>query len=259
MRYWRIAYRFVGFFGIALTALAHQLFRSLVLRRNRYQDRGDWAHFWAPFLLKLLNIQPTYVGKIPATGLLCCNHLSYVDILVLFARHPFIFVSKSEVRGWPLIGWLTRLAGTLFINRQRKADVVDLAPQFAPVMQEKMVLVIFPEGTSTGGDRVLPFMSSLLQPAVQNKWPVASAWLGYTVENGCAAEDVCYWRDMTFFPHLINLFSQKSIQAKVIFNPPAPSELDRKKLALHLHDQVESIARREGVLASDGKPPTPGQ
>lgn len=248
-------YRLTGFFALAFVALFHQLFRSILLGRNRFRDRGEWAHFWAPYFLKLLNIKPTFIGTPPEKGLLCSNHLSYIDILVLFSRKPFIFVSKSEVRGWPLIGWLTRLAGTLYVNRQRKADVLDLAPEFKPVIDAGLVLVIFPEGTSTGGDRVLPFMSSLLQPAAQNNWPVASAWLGYTVEDGCAADDVCYWRDMTFFPHLLNLFSKKSIQAKVIFNPGTPPGLDRKQLARQLHDQVESIARQEGVLA----PPAPSK
>lgn len=193
-------------------------------------------------MARFLHIDTTHLGSSPTNGILTANHLSYLDIVVLASAQPLIFVAKSEVRNWPLLGWCARCGGTLFINRQRKADVASLALAFAPVIDEGVVLVLFPEGTSTGGDRVLPFMSSLLEPAAQNDWPVSAAWIGYHLDEGSVANEVCYWRDMTFLPHFLNLLSKPSVQAKVVYAPPIPRGLDRKAMAKLLHDQVQDLA-----------------
>jgi 1-acyl-sn-glycerol-3-phosphate acyltransferase len=243
--------KLVVFFGICVFALADYFFRiwlpGLV---NDNRIRGAWLHRWSRRLVKLLNIQITSVGTPPQRGLLVSNHLSYLDIVVFGAAQPMIFVSKDDVRSWPIIGWMTRCAGTLYINRQRKSDVAEIAPAFAPVINQGMVLTLFPEGTSTGGDRVLPFMSSLFEPAVLNDWPVSPAWIGYALENGSVADEVCYWRDMTFFSHFLNLLSKKSIQAKIVFDVPAPATVNRKQLARNLHAQVCAFARTYGTPPS---------
>ncbi len=239
-----------------MTSLADSLWQTAFLGRNTYRDRAQWAHRWARHLVRWLHVETTYLGANPSNGILTANHLSYLDIVVLCAAQPLVFVAKSEVRSWPLIGWMTRCAGTLFVNRQRKADVASLAPSFAPVVAEGVVLVLFPEGTSTGGDRVLPFMSSLLEPAAENDWPVSSAWIGYRLNEGSAAEEVCYWGEMTFLPHFLNLLSKPSIQAKVVYAPAIPRGLNRKQMAKLLHDQVQYLAHHHSstCLAVEREP-----
>ena len=239
----RVLWRLGHFLLVAFLALADFLFRHQLAGRLSYRDRASWAHAWGAQFLRCLNIQLTASGTPPPNGILVANHLSYLDIVVLAASQPLVFVSKSEVRAWPLIGWLVRCAGTLFVNRQRKADVASVAPTFAPVIAENVILVLFPEGTSSGGDQVLPFMSSLLEPAAANRWPVAPAHLAYSLDDGSARDEVCYWRDMTFFPHLLNLLSKKTIHAKVCYGPQIPPGLDRKQMARLLHEQVSALGK----------------
>jgi 1-acyl-sn-glycerol-3-phosphate acyltransferase len=137
----------------------------------------------------------------------------------------------------------------LFVNRQRKSDVALLGPAFKHVVDQGVPLVLFPEGTSTGGDQVLPFMPSLLEPAAQHGWTVTPAWIGYSLAHGSVADQIAYWRDMTFLPHFLNLLSLPEIEAKVVFRPAAPAGLDRKRLAKLLRDEVEETARQNGAIA----------
>lgn len=96
-------------------------------------------------------------------GLLVSNHLSYVDVLVIGAITPAIFVSKNEARHWPVFGALARLAGTIFVRRDKRTDVARLAAEIKNALDAGVLVVLFPEGTSSAGARVLPFKSALLQ------------------------------------------------------------------------------------------------
>jgi 1-acyl-sn-glycerol-3-phosphate acyltransferase len=208
--------------------------------------RAEWLQRWSRRHLRNLNAEITRHGQPPQGGLLISNHLSYLDILVLAEAQPMVFLSKSEVQSWPLIGWLTRCAGTLFIQREQKSDVARVNAQFAAVVEQGLVLAIFPEGTSTGGETLLPFRSSLLAPAVERRWAVTSAWIGYSLTDGSVMDEICYWRDMTFGPHFLNLFSKRRIEVRVAYAPPFTVGSDRKELARKLHAQVCELAERYG-------------
>lgn len=174
------------------------------------------------------------------------NHLSYLDIVVYAACRPFVFVSKAEVKSWPIVGQMIRCAGTLFIQREQRSDVKRLAEAFEPIIKAGSPIVLFPEGTSTGGDRILPFHSSLFEPAAANHWSVSPAWIGYEVPGGDASEEVAYWKDMTFAPHLLHLFTLKEIRATVRFAPALPKGLSRKEMAKQLHRTVCDLAQKKG-------------
>lgn len=250
----RVLWRFADFLLVSVLAISDYLVRNWLCGRTSYSQRSAWAVRWAPQYARCLHIEPTFVGAPPKNGLLTANHLGYLDIVVLSTCQPLVFVSKSEVRSWPIIGWLAICGGTLFVNRQRKSDVATLGSAFAPVVNEGNVLVLFPEGTSTGGDRVLPFMPSLLEPAVQNGWQVTPAWIHYSLTEGSVADEVAYWRDMTFLPHFINLLSKPVIRVKVFYRQPAPAGLDRKRLAKWLHDEIEDTARKNGAFLQPSTP-----
>ena len=126
--------------------------------------------------LRLLNVEVTTRGTPPQAGLLACNHLSYLDIVVLAGTNRQVFLSKAEVRNWPIIGALTRCAGTLFVRRERKSDVAELQTAFAEVVTQGLPITIFPEGTSSDGATVLPFFSALLEPGRQSEL-AGDAWL----------------------------------------------------------------------------------
>ncbi len=244
----RVLWRFADFLIVSFLAISDFLLRKWLFGKTNHAERAAWSHRWARQFVRCLNIQPSFSGEPPMSGILTANHLGYLDILLLAARQPVVFVSKSEVRNWPIIGWLAICGGTLFVNRQRKSDVAALGPAFAPVINAGAVLVLFPEGTSTGGDRVLPFMPSLLEPAAQNGWAISPAWIGYSLNEGSVADEVAYWRDMTFLPHFVNLLSKSEIRARVVYSPSMPSGLDRKRLAKRLRDQIEETARQNGIL-----------
>lgn len=188
--------------------------------------------------LRVLNVNVSVSGPAPACGLLVSNHLSYLDILVLGSITPAIFVSKSEVRGWPVFGWLARRAGTLFIERARRSDVARVNDEVDRLLEAGMLLVVFPEGTSSDGRDVLPFKSSLLEPIVGRRHPLSVAHISYEVEDGDAGEDVCYWGDMTFGAHLLKLLTKGRVSASVTFTAVEKCADCRKELARQLRSEV---------------------
>jgi 1-acyl-sn-glycerol-3-phosphate acyltransferase len=217
--------------------------------------RAEWMCWQSRRILAVLGIQVERHGAIPAGGLLAANHLGYLDILVLGAAQPMIFLSKNEVRNWPIFGPLTACAGTLFIRRDKKSDVARFDESFARVVDAGLTLGIFPEGTSSDGHRVLPFHSSLFAAAAAAKWPVTPAWIGYEAEGGPVENDVCYWGDMTFFTHFPRLIALRKIRATVVYGTPVAGETDRKEIARQLHRQVCGLGERfrPGLAGPAGK------
>jgi 1-acyl-sn-glycerol-3-phosphate acyltransferase len=176
--------------------------------------------------------------------LLVCNHLGYLDILVLGALAPAVFVAKREVKFWPILGWFALLAGTLFIDRRKRTRVGEATKKMENLLKTGVVTVLFPEGTSSDGQTVLPFKSSLLEPASKGACPLSVGWLGYELENGDAGEEVCYWKDMTLVPHLLNLLTKRRIQAAARFARLQRQRRDRKELARVLHSATVKLKDR---------------
>lgn len=203
--------------------------------------RALWLQQACRRVLRILNVEIKTRGPIPLKGLLVCNHLSYLDILVLSTVTPAIFISKSEVKRWPVFGWFATLSGTIFIDRSKRADVARSNVDLAATLDNGGLVVLFPEGTSSDGSDVLPFKSSLLEPATRLNHPLSIAFLSYSLPQGNVGEEVCYWGDMTLVPHLINLFSQPQIGVHVAFTRMEQNVGSRKELARHLHSRVMEL------------------
>ena len=124
----RVAGRFLRFLWFVVTALGDFFFtvrpQEKSAGRREYRLRAEWSHRHARRLCRILGLTVESIGARPAAQLLGCNHLSYLDIVTLVAVAPVVFVSKAEVRTWPLIGWLTQCAGTIYLQRDRRADLV---------------------------------------------------------------------------------------------------------------------------------------
>jgi lyso-ornithine lipid O-acyltransferase len=235
----RAAFRLVYFCAtLAAVAVDFGLRLGLTGRHRDLRARCDWTSRSARRLMRCVHLRAEYLGEPPAAGLLASNHLSYLDILVLAARQPAVFVSKADVRGWPVLGFLTRLAGTLFVRREKRADVSPLNEQMAARLRAGVVVVVFPEGTSSDGQQVLPFFSSLLEPAVAGGAPVTPVFIRYELADGSVADEVCYWRDMTFASHFLNLLTKRAVRAQVRYGTPRPAGKDRKQLARELQQAV---------------------
>jgi 1-acyl-sn-glycerol-3-phosphate acyltransferase len=196
---------------------------------------------WAQLACVCMGIRVRTQGAAPAGSyLLVSNHLGYTDIPVIASQTGCRFVSKSEVRHWPVVGPLARLAGTVFVNRARRRDVLRVGGEIGAAVAEGSGVVFFPEGTSTRGERVEHFRSSLLQPAAEADLPVHFATLRYETPEGEQAADmsVAWWGDMTLGPHLLHLMRMPRIDALLIFGKEPLRHSDRKLLAEGLQTAV---------------------
>jgi 1-acyl-sn-glycerol-3-phosphate acyltransferase len=189
--------------------------------------------------------------------LLVANHLSYLDIVVLASRCECVFLAKREVAEWPIIGSMARQLGMLFVNRERRADVVEVNRRIAACLDRGITVVLFPEGTSSDGTGVLTFRSSLLEPAARLGRSVTYACLGYSTPNNPtqARTAVCWWGAMTFADHVFYLLGLRACVARVVFGPMPLPAMERKALAVSLHRAVNELhqllnrghARREAA------------
>lgn len=218
---------------------------SLLLRSRHRRDaesRARWLQALCKRLLRLLAVRVDSSGEVSSGALIASNHLGYLDILVLASLRPVVFVAKREVRGWPVFGWFAEKAGTRFIDRGRRGDVVRVTGELTPLIEAGLSVVVFLEGTSSDGREVLPFKASLLEPAVRLGWPVAPVALGYRVPEGRSAElEVAWWGDMTLPPHLVNFFTLPWVEARVRWGGERRAEGDRKALAAALRDETAAL------------------
>jgi 1-acyl-sn-glycerol-3-phosphate acyltransferase len=164
--------------------------------------------------------------------------------LALSSIAPCVFVAKRQVRSWPLFGELARSGGTIFIDRERPSDTVQASTHIRQALAAGIVVVLFPEGTSSDGSTVLPFRSALFKPAVQLNQPVSTAHISYAVEGGSVERDVCYWGSMVFFPHLFRFLRLGNVNARVRFGPKASAFTDRKMAALTTREEVLRIGQQ---------------
>jgi 1-acyl-sn-glycerol-3-phosphate acyltransferase len=235
----RAAVRLVWFvFELGVVVLNYFLTAAWAGPQTARAARAAWLHRASRRHLRIFHCTTTVTGPIPKAGLLVSNHLSYFDILVLSAITPAVFVSKAEVRGWPIFGWLATIAGSIFIERERRTHVGQVNREIANALADGVLVVVFPEGTSTNGEELLPFRSSLLEPIAAGTLPLAVGCLRYELDDGDPRNDVCYWGDHSFFPHLIRLLGRRQVRAKVRFGTFQQTTHDRKELAEQLHAAV---------------------
>ena len=133
------------------------------------------------------------------------------------------------------------MAGTIFVDREKRGDAGRLADEIQAAIDGGALVILFPEGTSSDGSTVLPFKSSLLEPATRQKHPITAGLIGYELEDGDVTEEICYWKDMTLVPHLINLLGKRGIRASLRLGQLSGGSTDRKELARQLHKQVMEL------------------
>ena len=238
----RVAQTFfrLGWLGGEL-GLASLAYLPCVLSRgqdNSAAARSRWLHRSSRRVLRVFGVRVIQVGSPPMNGLLVCNHLSYLDILVLASVVPAVFVAKADVRRWPLLGRLARWAGTVFVCRERRSDVARVNAEIRTAIKRGLLVVVFPEGTSSGGDTVLPFKSSLLEVGTEPGIPLSVAGIRYSLPDGDPRTEVCYWRDMTLLPHLLNLLGRGPVAVQVAVGRFEGASNGRKELAQKLHAHV---------------------
>jgi 1-acyl-sn-glycerol-3-phosphate acyltransferase len=213
--------------------------------------RATVVQLWARFVARVLRLEVSCTGTAPRGGfLLVANHVSYLDVVVLAGALRCGFVAKAEVARWPVIGFLARAMGTVFVERERKRGLPSVAAEMRAWLERGGRLVLFPEGTSTAGHELRPFCSALLAPAVELRMPVHHASLRYRTPAGeaPAAESVCWWGEMEFLPHFLALMALTRIEAELTLGREPVLAGDRKQLARCLE---------HAVAADLGLPPEP--
>ena len=243
---WRAAPLVVLVFGGLLLLL---LLR--VIERPLFGAARPWTPSITVFVcrnaLRIMGVSIDHHGApMVHPGAMVANHSSWLDIFALNSAGPLYFVSKSEVAQWPGIGWLARATGTVFVTRHpREAGAQKTL--FERRLAAGHRLLFFPEGTSTDGQRVLPFKSTLFGGLTSDTAPkglwVQPVTVVYTASEGEDARFYGWWGDMSFAPHLAQVLAQ-AVQGRIDVTWHAPVEVasfeDRKALARHCEAVVRA-------------------
>jgi 1-acyl-sn-glycerol-3-phosphate acyltransferase len=200
-------------------------------------QRRELVRWWTRVLLRILGVQVRCDGTPnPGRTLLVANHISWLDIPCLLACTDVVFVAKSEVARWPLIGILAGHIGTIFLERGRGANAT--VQTMAAALRRDGRVAVFPEGTSTGGQRVLPFYPRLFQAAIDTAAPVQAVAIRYPHAQEIHPH-VPFIGNDNFLGHLWRLLGEPEIQASLAFSAPLSSEnRPRSVLAVRTRTQI---------------------
>lgn len=215
--------------------------------RLSQEQREMRVQAWALQLLALWGIHLKVLGQPVVSGpaLIVSNHISWLDILVIHAARYCRFVSKSDIRGWPIIGALATGAGTLYIERSSRKDALRMVHDMADAMRKGDVVAVFPEGTTSDGLMLLPFHANLIQSAIAAEVPVQPMSLQFVdARTGELTLAPCYIGDDTLVGSIWRTLTASPIHAVVHFGEPQRAEgRDRRQWAAELRQTVEGLRR----------------
>ncbi len=227
-----------------LRATVHVLHGMLVMTRFPALDeagRHERIRWWSAGLVRAMGLTLQVSGTArPGATLIVSNHISWLDIAAIHAAAPHArFVSKADVLRWPLLGWLIRNAGTLFIERERKRDAVRVVHAMAESLQRGETVAVFPEGTTGEGPEPLPFHANLLQAAVATGTPVQPVVLRFFDEKQHFSGDVVFVGDTTLLQSIWRIASGRGLGVQVqLLSPVGTQHADRRRLAEHLRELI---------------------
>ncbi len=246
-----------------LCAVADGQVRKVLLGMRAGPDGAVWVSAWCRRIVRAMGISCEVEGQVPQAderGLaLVSNHLSYLDVLVYSAVRPFVMVSKTEVRGWPLLGWITAQAGTVYVERTdvrggQTQTHAEVNAKMAEAFASGLPVLFFPEGTTTDGGTVLPFRRGLFHSVLRGGVPMRTAAVAYSLGEGNGEarvdEHVCYWGEMVFGPHLFGALGLKDLKVRLKFAEAEVVGEDRFALALNARDGVCALYEEIAQVAS---------
>jgi len=182
------------------------------------------------------------------------NHVSWVDIVVIGSIAPVAFVAKREVAGWPVVGFTAKMQRTVFVDRTRRNQTGEAVTEIVQRLAGGTSVVLFAEGTSSDGNRVLPFRSALLGAVEEaaglegNGIPIQPMSICYTGQQGIPMGRqhrplVAWYGDLDFMPHIRAFIEQGAVDAQVTYGEPvtADSGTDRKTMTKQLEGAVRDL------------------
>ena len=238
-----------------------QLTKVVVERPRTRPERAAWLTGFCRAAMRAVSMSCATEGHVPMHGAVITNHLSYLDIVVHSAIHPCVFVSAIETRKMPLIGWISMMAGTVYVTRGGGGSAEKAAEVMAKGFRDGLPVVFFPEGgTFVGDELVMPFHSGLLAQALEAGAPVTAGFIRYElsaedVARGKTARNDVHWGHQSLVGHLWNFLGLHGLKATVRFadEPIAFSEAayeDRKVAAFEAREAVLAISSAGDNLKS---------
>jgi len=264
----------VLFFG--LVAMVH-LWISILAMPNRWKIISRLNRIYTLLLRSILNIKVTVTGdegQLERGGyVIIANHVGYIDGIVLGSIFPIVFVSKKEVRSWPIVGQWNILCGSIFIDRQHKEQVGLLVREMSRKLRQEANILLFPEGTSTNGERMLPFQTVPLAAPLRSRSVIVPTTVAYRSIDDTpvspANRDLIYWYgDMDFMSHFWRLLALRGVDVLVTIQPKvecfrySDNSAGRKKLAEDCYNRVlgrlqETVLDQDDEIEEGGEPLLP--
>jgi 1-acyl-sn-glycerol-3-phosphate acyltransferase len=192
-------------------------------------------------------------ARLDGGALVVANHISWIDIYVINAWRPTPFVSKAEIRQWPLVGWLAQQLDTVFIQREKRSDAKRIMHELSDRLSSGELMCVFPEGTTSNGLELLPFHANMFQAAVSAAAPVQPLCIMYEDVQGEQSTAPAYIDDLSLADSLNLLLRGGPLTAHVYVGEPlAPGE-DRRALAAQAQEAVAAALRQmQGGTAKAG-------
>jgi len=236
---------------------AWQLAKLLVTRPHTRPERAAWLSGFCRAAMRAVGMRCTTEGHVPLHGAVITNHLSYLDIVVHSAIHPCVFVSAIETREMPLIGWISMMAGTVYVTRGGGGSAEKAAQGMAKGFRDGLPVVFFPEGgTFVGDEPVMPFHSGLLAQALEAEAQVTAGFIRYElsaedVARGKSARNDVHWGHQPMLAHIWNFLGLHALRAHVRFAEEpivfsAAAYEDRKVAAVEAREAVLAISDAAG-------------
>lgn len=226
--------------------------KGLWIIRTRFdrlnpEQRSAHVQAWSREILRMLGVELVVHGEVPTQGpaLMVANHVSWLDILVMDAAQPARFVSKADVKHWPLLGNLITGAGTLYIEREKRRDAMRVVHHVAERLQANDLIAIFPEGTTGDGTALLPFHANLFQAAIAAQAPVLPVALSYRQAGTSKRHDApLYIGDTSLLASIWATIRASDVQAVVRFGPEQRAQgRDRRRWAQQVRSTVSDMLR----------------
>ena len=240
MKYIRAAVKMFLFFGLTFGIYGVWFVCDFVIPNKQFW-RQLIFRIWAKAFVRIAGMEIEVIGERPKPPFfLVSNHLSYTDIPALRSVVESIFVAKADIERWMIAGKIIRDMGMIFINRENRRDIPRAGSKILEKLHEGEGVIVFPEGTSTKGEKVLPFNSSFFEFAAKTDLPIHYASISYMIENedARASSAICWWEDISFMEHLWRFFQLRKCRAIITFGSEPVIEDDRKQLAQKLWNRV---------------------
>lgn len=218
---------------------------SLIFPFTSQSQKDRKIQQWSQRLLLIFKLKLVVTGLddvIATPSLFAANHISWLDIHAINACKPIRFVAKSEVRSWPVFGWMAKQLGTVFIRRDSARHAREVVEQMAEALRTESIC-IFPEGTSTNGAQVLPFKPNLFESALAAKCPIYPLSIRYVCEKtGLRSDSPAFIGDMGLLESMSRVIHEPGLLVQIHFLQPYRAEIsggsDRKQVAAYCQESI---------------------